>query len=263
MTDVLKVNASYKMPKIKCFDKDTLLTMNDGSLKKIIHVKVGDILSNNNFVTAKVKVITEGSTMFRLNNVIVSDSHIVKYKTKWIPVCQHPDAIKCEHYDEEFLYCLNTSHKIININNTIYTDWDELYGDKLNNILNNNIICIKNVDSIHKHLDCGFVGSTKVCLKDGLHKDISNIKVNDLLENGEKVYGVVEIDGSTILEQFSYNLGKNTFVEGYAPNLTFITKKNTKTTHKLYHILTDKGTLKIQNTIIKDYNAAIDRFLKK
>ena len=32
---------------------------------------------------------------------------------------------------------------------------------------------------------------------------------------------------------------------------------------KLYHLLTDNGTYKIENTIIKDYNAAIDRFLEK
>ncbi len=32
--------------------------------------------------------------------------------------------------------------------------------------------------------------------------------------------------------------------------------------NKLYHLLTDKGSFKIENVIIKDYNAAIDRFLE-
>ena len=34
MIDVLKVQTSLKIPKIKCFDKDTLITMNDKSKKK-------------------------------------------------------------------------------------------------------------------------------------------------------------------------------------------------------------------------------------
>ena len=32
---------------------------------------------------------------------------------------------------------------------------------------------------------------------------------------------------------------------------------------KLYHLLTDKGTFKIEDSVIKDYNGAIDIFLEK
>ena len=102
MTDVLHVNAGYKIPKIKCFDKDTLITMNDGTQKKIIDIQTGDILSNNNVVTAKFKVTTEGSDIYELDDIIVSDSHIVKYNNIWIPVSKHPYAVKCESYNEPF-----------------------------------------------------------------------------------------------------------------------------------------------------------------
>jgi hypothetical protein len=56
MVDVLKVQTNLKIPKVKCFDKNTLLEMNNGEKKKIIDITVGDILKDNNKVTATIKV---------------------------------------------------------------------------------------------------------------------------------------------------------------------------------------------------------------
>jgi len=263
MVDVLKVSPGLSIPKVKCFDKDTLLKMNDGTFKKIIDIEIGDVLFNNNIVTAKIKVTSEGSQMYVLNNIIVSNSHIVKYQDKWIPVSQHPCAYKYNSYNDEFLYCLNTTYKIIEINDTIFTDWDEIYDETLNKVINNQITPVPNIYSIHESLDCGFSSSTKIQLNDDSYVDIDKIKINDILQNGEKVYGIVEIDGLSLIQQFRYNLGKNKFIEGYAPNLIFIDKEIIHMNDKLYHLLTDNGTFKIENTIIKDYNAAIDRFLEK
>ena len=114
---------------------------------------------------------------------------------------------------------------------------------------------------ISQFLDCGFVKSTKVAVENDLYIDINKIKINDILANGEKVYGIVEIDGSTVVKQFKYNLGEN-FVEGYIPDLTIQKENISMSNNKLYHLLTDKGTFKIENVIIKDYNATIDRFLE-
>jgi len=261
MINVLHVKTNLSIPSVKCFDKNTLIEMNDGSHKKIQFVETGDILLNNNTVTAKIKVATKGSTMYLLNNIIVSDSHIVKYNDDWIHVSKHPNAIKIHSYNEDYLYCLNTTNKIIEINNLIFTDWDEIYDDKLYYIIQNHVPN-KNKNFIHKFLDCGFVRSTKIMTQNNCYVDIDKIKINDILENGEKVYGIVEIDGSTIIQQFKYNLGENCFVEGYMP--TFHSQNEIiKNKHrKLYHLLTNKKTFKIENTIFQDYNAAIDRFLE-
>jgi DNA-binding cell septation regulator SpoVG len=252
------------IPSVKCFDKNTLIQMNDGLYKKIQYIELGDILYNNNIVTAKVKVATKGSTMYILNNIIVSDSHIVKYNDNWIPVSNHPKAIKIDSYNEEYLYCLNTTNKVIEINDLLFTDWDEIYDEKVNIIINNteNPIPNKNKQFIHTYLDCGFIGSTKIATKNTSSIDIEKIKINDILENGEKVYCIVEIDGSTVVEQFKYNLGENKFVEGYIPMLNVEKQSIENKYKKLYHLLTDNGKIKIENTVIQDYNAAIDRFLE-
>ena len=46
------------------------------------------ILIDNNEVTACIKVTTKGSVMYKLDGIIVSDSHIIQYNNKWINLIQ-------------------------------------------------------------------------------------------------------------------------------------------------------------------------------
>jgi len=279
MIDVLHVQTSLKIPSVKCFDKNTLITMNDGTKRKISDIVIGDILLGNNEVTACIKVTTKGSDIYNLDDIIVSNSHIVNYNGKWIPASNHPDSIKYEMYNEPYLYCLNTRNKTIIIDNYVFTDWDEIYENEIYEVINNSKIDgIKDNRDIHKYLDGGFVGSTKIKLKDGVYKEIKDILVDDILENGEKVYGLVKINGKNVNQQFIFNLGKKISVEG-GPNLS-ICDKNVETSStlflhtnnktilnynhdELYHLLTDTKTFFVDKIKFYDYNAAIDLLLEK
>lgn len=285
MVDVLHIQTGLNMPKmpkikkLKCFDKNTELVMNDYSIKKIVDIKVGDILSGNNEVTACIKVDANESEIYNLHNIIVSDSHIVNYRGKWIPVSKHPLAIKCNNlYKEPYLYCLNTSKKIIKIHNIIFTDWDEIYDDEINEILNNPFLPIVRVEDIHSKLDSGFKYSTKVKLHNGTYREMKDINIGDILENGEEVYGIVEINGKNMEDQFEFNLGKNLIVEGtsnllicdknsaHYSTITFDKnnkKKLEKNHDKLYNLLTSTENFNIGNVRFYDYNAAIDILLEK
>jgi len=265
MIDVLKVKTSLKIPKVKCFDKNTLIEMNDGTFKKIIDINVGDKLKDDNNVTSKFKVTTEGSIMYILNEVIVSNSHIIKYQDKWIYVSEHPNAIKFLSYNEPYLYCLNTTNKIIKINGITFTDWDEIYNYTLEKIINHTPS--KNINDIHKYLDYGFCPNTQIKLKNGVVTKICDININDTLENGEKVYGLVEIN--SLKEGVNRYSLRNTssYIDGFNINLNTNNLLNKKLiinlNNKLYNLLTDKGTFKISNIIFFDYNSAIDQFLEK
>jgi hypothetical protein len=75
---------------------------------------------------------------------------------------------------------------------------------------------------------------------DGTQKTIVDVQLDDILENGEKVYGTVELDGAIVSAVGGYDLGEG----------------------RLFHLLTDRGTFRVGGgRIIKDYNDAIDRFL--
>jgi len=278
MIDVLHVQTNLSVPKVKCFDKDTKIKLNDGSIKKISEIKVGDILLDNNEVTACIKVETKGSAIYNLDDIIVSNSHIVQYKGKWIPVSKHPDAIRYAFYGEPYLYCLNTSNKIIQIGNCKFTDWDEIYDNDIHEIMVNTFIPINNLNEIHNKLHSGFKGDTKIKLYNTKFVDIKDIIIGDILENEEEVYGIVEINGKNIDEQFQYNLGNNLLFEGtsnllicdkkinHFTTLTFNNnnkKKLIKKHDKLYHLLTNKNSFYVGDTRFYDYNASIDILLEK
>lgn len=267
----------------KCFSKDTLLKMNDGTIKTIEEIQVGDILYPQSEVTATFKLDAKDVLMCKLGNVVVSDHHRVFYKTKWIYVIEHPNA-QIVHYKEPFIYCLNTTNKSIQIDNQLFLDWDELYDDILEDFMFYKMpyynTTINHKSNIHKYLDGGFVENTKIFMSDYTTKLIKDIQVGDILCNGEIVYGLVEIKGSDLVITNEYNLGKYCkFIGG--PNLIMLQSKNKKcstldskfiNTHtnniistsnhdKLYHLLTDQKSFFVDTIKFCDYNSLIDSIL--
>ena len=255
LTEVLHVK-SDGIPKL-CFDKNTSFTMHDGQSKKIIDLQVGDIMENCVTITGKFKIDASSQRMFILNDVIVSESHVLKYEDKWIAVRDHPLAkvfaepcakdcakeLSKDLYTEPFIYCLNTSTKEIEINGLVLTDWDEIYDDTLTTIINavpQNIFT-KDIkvqkENIHRYLDVGFEADMNVYLYDGSKKHIKDICIGDKMSTKGIVYGIVEIQNDIIL-------GNNT-------------KGN------LYHLLVSNKYFEIDGKIIGDYNHKIDSICSK
>jgi len=277
LTQVMGIRTSG-IPELRCFDENTNVKLIDGTISNIKFINVGDRLHDGSLVTARMIVDSSNLTMYDLNNVIVSGCHIVKYKDNWISVSEHPMSKKLNKYNKPHVYCINTTNKTINIDGTIFSDWDEIYGSSL--LKKREFIakkfglhsqCAKNED-IHKYLDGGFDKNTPITLKNGSVKLISNVNINDILENGERVYALVEIDGIGIHNQANYNLGNTHFSGG--SKLNFFEKRlgqlstlelgqtcctiKTKPAEELYHLVTDKGTFKIGNLVFNDYNSCID-----
>jgi len=200
MTEVLHIKSS-KIPKLRCFDRKTHIYLQDGTFKYIQDVNINDILLDNSIVTAKIKVTSEGLDMYNLNEIIVSESHIVNYFDKWIPVKEHPLARKIHNYNEPYLYCLNTTSKIIVLNSTVFTDWDEVYDGSLDFI--NCYMRLKNIKEIHE----GYNKDTLINLKNG-EICLKDIKIGDILSSNGIVYGIVELNSSTNLgnKEPLYNL---------------------------------------------------------
>lgn len=183
---------NFVKPKLKCFDKNTMLEMDNGTTKRIIDIRVGDVLKNTNTVTAKVTVETKGSKMYNLYGVVVSHTHIVLYNGEWRRVDKHPFAKQIYNYNEPFLYCLNTSEKVIEINDTIFADWDDLYDDFLEQFKRNNGLQYNH--DIHKLNEDGFNRGYKIQLVYG-NKNIEDIIIGDVLKYGGCVYGIVQMNG--------------------------------------------------------------------
>jgi len=277
LTQVMGIRTS-RIPELRCFDENTDLELKDGKIINIKLANIGDELHDGSVVTAKMKVDASNLEMYTLNDVTVSGCHIVKYDNKWLDVSEHPMSKKLDDYTKSYVYCINTTNKTINIKGTIFSDWDEVYGSTL--IKKREFIakkfgfdkqCAKNED-IHKYLDGGFDKNTTIVLKNGSVKLISNVNINDILENGERVYALVEIDGTRINKQAKYNLGNTSFSGGgklifFEKSLGQISTLSLGETcysmkripsKKLYNLVTDKGTFKIGDLIFNDYNSCVD-----
>ena len=262
MLDKLKVRPDLSIPKIKCFDKNTKLMLNDGTIKQIMDVRVGDTLLDNVSVTAVIKVTSENSTMYSLNDIIVSDSHLVKYNNIWTNVSNHPESRLVNDYKEPFLYCINTDTKSIKLNDTCFADWDDLYDTKLGIFLRKQHL--NNCSDIHKCLDGGFSPSTRICLENGEHKEIKDVNVGDVLIGHVVVYGIVKIDGTNIDEQYKLsNLGNRAVINGggrlHITTSASYNKRDIVIKHDiLYHLLTNTNMFVVKNVEFYDYNACID-----
>jgi hypothetical protein len=158
MTQMLHIHTS-SVPSIprgrkpSCFDENTEFIVktedNKEVFKKIKDLQLYDILKNDSKITTILKLDAKNETMYRLNNVIVSGSHSVLYNNKWVLVKEHPKSKIIGNYKKPYLYCINTDTKYIEINNTIFVDWDEIYNTC--NITHPIKIISKEFSSLYSH----------------------------------------------------------------------------------------------------------------
>ena len=265
MLKYLQIKPKLGIPRIQCFDENTEIRLKNGQTKKIKNIEIGDILFeeekeekyNNNYVTGIFKVNANESQMYNLNNIIVSDSHLVLHNSEWIRVYQHPQAKKITNYNGTILYCLNTTDGTINIENTLFSDWNE-------EIINLNRLYETKI--INKIAIGGFYSNTILILENGIIKTIKDIKIGDVLENGEEVTGLVELDGTNTFKHYIFHLGSENYIKA-AGLLKYklknslnvkITSNNENLENKIFHLLTDKKTFQIKEIIFNDYNYYLD-----
>ena len=265
-------------PKKGCFDENTIVETMKGK-KKIIDIKLGDILKDGGIVTSTFKIKKADKEIFNLNGVIVTGCHdVYKNDIGWIPVSQHPSRTLLLNYQNQFVYCLNTTSKQIIVNGTTFADWDEVDEYDLEELKNKYPKKFKKSKSLssdhtalHKYLEGGFCGDTKVKLKNGSMISLKDLDLNDNLYFGGEILGIVEISSKNIEQIKKYKINNNTFIGG--PNLViddkYLGKFNTINmgtpiefdNNKLYHIITASGKLMIKNTVFFDYNGSLEQML--
>jgi hypothetical protein len=251
-----------------CFDRDTPIPMANCSFLTIEDVQVGDVLQKDGRVTAKLKLTTaKGVDMYNLYGVFVSGTHLVWYnkEERFIHVCEHPDRVPLLNYRQPFLYSLNTESKRIRLQalkggNSVFADWDDCKE-------------VAPPDHLHVVNDGGFAGSTCIELYNGNFIALEQVEPNMRLKGGVEVWGVVMVDGLTLEKQFVFQNPVGYQIVGGAHWVYWdpLTKKKTSTfrdplriterlapsqkQEKLYHLITDKEVVWIENILFADYNA--------
>ncbi len=260
---------------IFCFDENTLIETIEGPIK-IKDLKINSKLKDGSLVTCTFILNSSQQKMYSLNNVIVSGNHKVYYNQQFISVENHPLSKPLEQYKKPFIYCINTSNKIIHINNMIFSDWDEIdchdireLNEKYSTFFNEPL----QVNNLHDFLESGFIENTKVELEDGTIIPIEELEINNILSSGEIIRGKVEIKADD-LPLYEYFIENKRYIGG--PNLQILHHTNTildtfelvktqilKKENKLYHVVTNTGTITINGYKFLDYNGAIETLLEQ
>ena len=249
----------------RCFDENTPIETNKGT-KAIKDIKIGDKLKSGGWVTAIMKLSKENETIYNLNGIIVTGTHMVFHDDLgWIKVEEHPKRDIIKNYTSPFVYCVNTTSKMLHIGGELFLDWDETnITDIMGYCAQTNI---EKTEDIHTFLDGGFVEDTKLELKNGDTKKINDIKINDILSHGEKVLGIVKIDGNRISHLKEYKFKDKDIICG--PNLQLVNNLGNISTHNiigknvapvkfLYNLITDTKSFHIGSTKFLDYNGSLE-----
>ena len=275
-----------------CFAENTPVDLDrsgwiEGKIRKPIgDIKVGDKLRNGSTVTAVIKFAADEQNIYKLRGIYVTGEHRVYHNTlKWIKVKYHPESVYVPMYNEPFVYCLNTDDKSFFIGDTLFSDWDDIDEEVIEDL---HKYCVPSgylpeeftVQDIHTHLDSGFTGDSFMTLNNGSNIPINKVKVNDVLASGDKIVGVVKIAAHDLaVYNYTYTFNgtskticgsKNIHVDD--KTLGIINCMNWKEREIvaineaepfLYHFLTDSKFMVVNDIRFNDYNSGIDKYLRQ
>ena len=254
---IFKYNGGGSPPpvpgKSSCFDKNTLLEMNDGTLKKISNIEVGDLLKDKNKVTATMISQIGNNKMYNVDNILVTGCHKIKIDNSWCMIENYSNEI-VNDYNEKYVYCINTENKIININNKIFMDWDELDEKEIEKL---NIVSGYN---INKRFNNGVSEYTLIDTLNG-EKLIKELNIGDKIGIDNYVLAKIEVlpDELHILENKIDNK-KYLCTLNLIKDISFIID-DVKECKKLYQIKTSLGYYFINENKINDYDSVIEESL--
>ena len=108
---------------VGCFLPDTLISMADGSKKKIIDIELKDNIAVGGFVFATGKFLV--NDLYDYKGVKVSGSHLVNEKGNWIKV-EDSKLSKLISTDDTVVYTLGSKNRRILINDILFTDYFDI-----------------------------------------------------------------------------------------------------------------------------------------
>ena len=106
-----------------CFLPDTLVSMADGSKKKIIDIELKDNVAIGGFVFATGKFLV--NDIYDYKGIKVSGSHLVNENKNWLRV-EDSKLAKLISTEDTVVYTLGTKNRRILINDILFTDYFDI-----------------------------------------------------------------------------------------------------------------------------------------
>ncbi len=120
-----------------CFDAETQVVLTNGTTKRMIDIKIGDVLLNDAKVVGTMKFSGKDIKMSNYDGIISTPNHHVLHDGKFKRVSDVPTSVN-NLYDKqiEYVYDLETTdHRIVCLNDknecVVYTDFSEIDDNNL------------------------------------------------------------------------------------------------------------------------------------
>lgn len=237
-----------------CFDPATKVRLQDGTVKTIDRLSVGDRLENDAEVEGILRTKSLNEQLYSLHGILVSGSHLVWSEEEgWIPVSELDSAVPV-FQRPSFLVCLRTSTRTIPLRDmygTLHTfrDWEELplnipESDSLWNYLVTKILQTGDSNVPTNDPLCG--PRSLVMLKTGEKIPISMVRIGDTVytEDGfTTVLGIYE--GQAILASPS-SLSDGVWI-GSTAKWSHPFGGHEGSIQRGFHLVTQSGTVWIQS----------------
>ena len=183
--------SKYWVPKVPgfCFSGDTRVRLFDGTSSIMSEIRPGMMLVDGSIVTSHMKFPSYTSRMVRLGeHILVTADHRVLHNGKFsrVGVC---NIGVVEEYTQKHIYCINTSTKLIGIDDYVFTDYDELTPQE-ERVLSDRVGVIERSE-LSTHYEGGFHPHTAVKMNDGTVRRMDEVDVGDMLAGNSRVLGVI------------------------------------------------------------------------
>jgi hypothetical protein len=250
-----------------CFPASTLIKTKEG-LKTIKNINVGDKVEKGGKVLGKLLLSGKGTKFYNYNNIYVSGDHLVKDMNKWVRV--EDTTAKLTEIEEDIIYCLITENGYIKINDVLFADYHEIYTKKQAKKIRNMILSYLNNEKININKNADKIwglGKDTLINVNGNYKKIQDIQINDILEEKNKVRGIIKI--KTKVKKYNY---KGTILTGdiivkykdkWTPVRCIKNIKRVDYDDVLYHLLTSTNEFNTDKLVVTDFDQTVDENINK
>lgn len=265
-----------------CFHPDTLVTLCNFESKKIRDLSINDIVFAGEKVIGIMKFkYTNDIQLINYNDTIVSSHHIVFDKTsqtwKRLYDLDKSQFQVVETDLPEYLYSIITEKHILISNNNFYTDYIETSNPLIHQYIKkltlgglNNKFGTSAQDLTSSFI-IGFDKNTSIMLEDGSNRQIKDLEIGDILEDNNKIVGVIKQSKISNTEMYQFNniiMSKGTILY-YQNQWVMIDhiQDSVKIHHPIndiiYHLITERAELKINNCRIRDYTEITNKSINE
>jgi hypothetical protein len=109
----------------RCFAPETLIKLQNGDVRAMKDLELGDVLVNGSVVDATMKIKNQGDPYYKLpGDILVTGSHYVKNGDTYTQV-KNLEGAEATTQVDSVVYCLVTSDHKIPVGDYVFWDWED------------------------------------------------------------------------------------------------------------------------------------------